>query len=86
MRAEALGLGPTAGCATVLAMGSPARRPGGGLSRKQRVDRSYKLIVATAGFGVGGLVLLIVGFGLWGFLALVVAAVAGFFLKQTLSP
>jgi outer membrane lipoprotein SlyB len=67
-------------------MGSPARRPGGGLSRKQRVDRSYKLIVATAGFGVGGLVLLIVGFGLWGFLALVVAAVAGFFLKQTLNP
>jgi hypothetical protein len=67
-------------------MGSPARRPGSGLSRKQRVDRSYKLIVATAGFGGGGLVLLIVGFGLWGFLALVVAAVAGFFLKQTLSP
>ncbi len=78
--------GPGRGCATVPAMGSPARRPGGGLSRKQRVDRSYKLIVATAGLGVGGLVVLFVISGLLGFLMLVAAAVAGFFLKQTLSP
>ncbi len=67
-------------------MGSPARRPGGGLSRKQRVDRSYKLIVATAGLGVGGLVVLFVISGLLGFLMLVAAAVCGFFLKQTLNP
>ena len=78
--------GPGRGCATVAAMGSPARRPGGGLSRKQRVDRSYKLIVATAGLGVGGLVVLVAISGLLGFLMLVAAAVAGFFLKQTLSP
>jgi len=79
--------GPGRGCATVAAMGSPARRPGGGLSRKQRVDRSYKLIVATGGFGVAGIVLLLLpGFALLPILAFVAAAVAGFFLKQTLSP
>lgn len=79
--------GPGRGCATVAAMGSPARRPGGGLSRKQRVDRSYKLIVATGGFGAAGIVLLLLpGFALLTILAFVAAAVAGFFLKQTLSP
>ena len=68
-------------------MGSPARRPGGRLSRKERVDRSYKLIVATGGFGVATLVfLLLPGFGLLTILALVAAAVAGFLLKQTLNP
>ena len=57
------------------------------MSRKQRVDRSYKLIVATGGFGVAALVFLILpGFALLTILALVAAAVAGFLLKQTLNP
>lgn len=68
-------------------MGSPARRPGGGLSRQQRVDRSYKLILATGGFGVAGVVFLVLpGFALLTILAFVAAAVAGYLLKQTLSP
>ncbi|HEV2820184.1 MAG TPA: hypothetical protein VGW11_06740 [Solirubrobacteraceae bacterium] len=68
-------------------MGSPARRPGGRLSRKERVDRSYKLIVATGGFGVAGVVFLVLpGFALLTILAFVAAAIAGFLLKQTLNP
>ena len=68
-------------------MGTPARRPGGGLSRKQRVDRSYKLIVATGGFGVAAIVFLVLpGLGFLTILAFVAAAIAGFLLKQTLNP
>lgn len=71
-------------------MSSPARRPGGGLSRREREGRAFKLVVAT---GAGGLatvvsfalaVVGVVGFGLVFLLAIVTAA-AAFMLRRTMS-
>ncbi len=56
------------------------------MTRRQRVDRSYKLIIATGGFGVAGVVFLVLGSALLTILAFVAAAVCGYLLKQTLSP
>lgn len=57
------------------------------MNRQQRVERSYKLIVATGGFGVAGIVFLVLpGFAFLTILAFVAAAVCGFLLKQTLNP
>ena len=72
-------------------MTSPARRPGGGLNRRRREGRAYRLVVAT---GAGGLatavtfvlaVAGVVGFGIV-FLLAVVTAVAAFLLRRTVSP
>lgn len=60
------------------------RRKSSSLSRSGRVDRAYRLTLATAVTGIGGIVLLIAGAGGLGILLLVVAAVCGFLLKRTL--
>jgi hypothetical protein len=71
-------------------MTSPARRPGGGLSRREREGRAFKLVVAT---GAGGLATVVsfvlavagvVGFGLFVLLA-IVTALAAFLLRRTMS-
>ncbi|WP_026910114.1 hypothetical protein [Patulibacter minatonensis] len=59
------------------------RRSGRNLSRSQKVDRAFKLTVATGGLGVGGIVLLFVSPGI-GVVLLVLAAISGFMLKNTL--
>jgi type IV secretory pathway TrbD component len=65
------------------------RRPGRGMSRRQREQRAYYLVLASGGLAVAAavvLVLWIVGvasFGLFLILA-VLAAVAGYVLKRTL--
>jgi hypothetical protein len=72
-------------------MSHPERRPGGGMSRRGREQRAYYLVLATGGLAVAAvvvLVLTIVGitsFGLFLLLA-ILAAIAGFFLRRTLSP
>lgn len=71
-------------------MSSPARRPGGGISRRRREDRAFKLVVAT---GAGGLatvvtfalaVVGVVGFGIV-FLLAVLTAIAALVLRRTVS-
>jgi hypothetical protein len=71
-------------------MTSPARRPGGGLSRRRREGRAYKLVLAT---GTGALATVVtfvlavagvVGFGLV-FLIAIVTAAAAFLLRRTVS-
>jgi hypothetical protein len=66
------------------------RRPGRGMSRRQREQRAYYLVLASGGLGVAAavvLVLWIVGvasFGLFLILA-ILAAVAGYLLRRTLA-
>lgn len=60
------------------------RRSGRNLSRSQRVDRAFKLTLATGGLGVGGLVVLFAVSPALGILLLVLAAVSGFMLKNTM--
>jgi hypothetical protein len=65
------------------------RRPGRGMSRRQREQRAYYLVLASGGLAVAAavvLVLWIVGvasFGLFLILA-ILAAVAGYLLRRTL--
>jgi hypothetical protein len=65
------------------------RRPGRGMSRRQREQRAYYLVLASGGLAVAAavvLVLWIVGvasFGLFLILA-VLAALAGYLLRRTL--
>jgi hypothetical protein len=66
-------------------------RRGGGLSRRQREQRAYFLVLATGGLGVAAVVTLVLwiagvaSFGLFILLA-VLAALAGYLLRRTLSP
>ena len=66
-------------------------RRGGGLSRRQREQRAYYLVLATGGLAVAAVVVLVlsiftsVSFGLFILLA-VLAAIAGYLLKRTLNP
>ncbi|HKE79369.1 MAG TPA: hypothetical protein VKB54_08680 [Solirubrobacteraceae bacterium] len=65
-------------------------RRGGGLSRRQREQRAYYLVLATGGLAVAAVVVLVlsiftsVSFGLFILLA-VLAAIAGYLLKRTLN-
>jgi hypothetical protein len=66
----------------------PRRRSG--LSRRSREGRAYNLVLATGGFALLTLVLVIlaavgvVGFG-WAILAALLAGGSGFLLRRTLS-
>ena len=60
------------------------RRSGKHLSRSQRVDRAFKLTLATGGLGLAGVVVLFTVSAGLGILLLVLAAVSGFLLKGTL--
>lgn len=64
------------------------RRGGSRLTREQRVDRAYKLVVASGAFGlvgVAGLVLAIVGIGTtgWPILSLIIAAILFMAFKRS---
>lgn len=65
-------------------------RRGGGLSRRQREQRAYYLVLATGGLALAAVVVLVlsiftsVSFGLFILLA-VLAAIAGYLLKRTLN-
>ena len=68
-------------------MTSPARRPGNRPSRRQRVDKAYKLTLATGGFGLAAavtFVLALVTAFSWGWFVLlaVLAAVSGMLLRN----
>ncbi len=77
---------------TVLVMADhPSPRGGSQLSRRQREDRGYKLVVVggvAAAVTVVGAVLAIVGVLGWGlpFIALVVAAVCAFLFRRLAAP
>jgi hypothetical protein len=66
-------------------------RRGGGLSRRQREQRAFFLVLATGGLGVAAAVTLVLwiagvaSFGLFLLLA-ILAALAGYLLRRTLSP
>jgi hypothetical protein len=66
-------------------------RPRGGVSRRQREQRAYYLVLASGGLAVAAIVVLVLSilgitsFGLFVLLA-VLAAVAGWILRRTLSP
>jgi flagellar biosynthesis component FlhA len=65
-------------------------RRGGGLSRRQREQRAYYLVLATGGLTVAAVVVLVlsiftsVSFSLFILLA-VLAAIAGYLLRRTLN-
>ena len=62
----------------------------GGLSRRDKEQRAYSLVLLGGGAGVAAVVFLalgvlgVIGLG-WAFLAVIVAAAAGFFFKRTVS-
>jgi hypothetical protein len=66
-------------------------RSGRGLSRRQREQRAFLLVLASGGLALAAVVVFVLwiagvaGFGLFLLLA-VLAAVAGFVLKRTLRP
>jgi type IV secretory pathway TrbD component len=66
-------------------------RSGRGLSRRQREQRAYYLVLASGGLAVAAVVVLVLwiagvtSFGLFVLLA-VLAAVAGFLLRRTMGP
>jgi len=63
-------------------MSSPARRPGNRPTRRQRETKAYRLTVATGGFAVASVVVLVlalftsVSFGLFVLLAAITAVLA----------
>lgn len=60
-------------------------RGGRRLSRGQRTDKAFNLVVATGGLTVAAIVaFVVVGAGL-GLLLLIAAAISGYLLKNTLS-
>ncbi len=64
------------------------RRGGSRLNREQRVDRAYKLVLASGAFGligVVGILLSIVGImgATWPILSLIVAAICFMLLRRT---
>jgi hypothetical protein len=62
----------------------------GGLSRRDKEQRAYSLVLLGGGAGIAAVVFLalgvlgVIGLG-WAFLAVIVAAAAGFFFKRTVS-
>jgi hypothetical protein len=68
---------------------TPRRR--GGVSRRQREQRAYYLVLVTGGLGLAAVVVLVLSivgiasFGLFVLLA-VLAAIAGYLLRRALSP
>jgi hypothetical protein len=75
--------------ASLSAMSNIEPRGGSRLSRKQKQDRAYKLVLATGTFGligVAGILLAIfTSFGAgWPILALIVAAICFMMLRRTL--
>jgi type IV secretory pathway TrbD component len=66
------------------------RRPGGGMSRRQREQRAFYLVLASGGLAVAAVVVLVLwivgvaSFGLFLLLA-VLAAVAGYLVRRTMS-
>jgi hypothetical protein len=67
------------------------RRSGSGLSRREREQRAYRLVLATGAFTtlfVAALVLSIVGIvgGSWVVLMAVLAVISGLLLRRTLRP
>lgn len=71
-------------------MSSPARRPGNRPSRRQRVDKAYRLTLTTGGLGLATtatFVLALVTAFSWGWVILlaVLTAVSGMLLRNTLS-
>ena len=85
----------------MIALGRPLRdtsvmsdltpRRGSGLSRRQREQRAFYLVLAADGLGIAAVVVLmlsiagIASFGLFVLLA-VLAALAGYLLRRTLRP
>jgi hypothetical protein len=70
-------------------MSSPVRHPGNRPSRRARVDKAYRLTLATGGLSVAAVaafVLALVSSFSWGwfFLLAVLAAVCGMLLRGTL--
>lgn len=70
-------------------MSSPARRPGNRPSRRQRVDRAYRLTLATGGLGLATavtFVLALVSSFSWGivFLLAVLTAVSMMLLRNSM--
>ena len=70
-------------------MTSPARRPGNRPSRRQRVEKAYRLTLATGGFGLAAavaFVLALVTAFSWGWFVLlaVLAAVSGMLLRNSM--
>jgi hypothetical protein len=64
------------------------RRGGSQLNRQKRVDRAYKLVVASGGLGLvgaAGLLLAIIGIGSagWPILALIIAAILFMAFRRT---
>jgi hypothetical protein len=67
------------------------RRSGSGLSRREREQRAYRLVLATGAFTtlfVAALVLSILGIvsGSWVVLMAVLAVISGVLLRRTLRP
>jgi hypothetical protein len=65
------------------------RRGGSRLTREQRVDRAYKLVIASGAFGLAGvaglLLAIFTGFGTgWPIIALIVAAILFMAFRRTL--
>jgi fatty acid desaturase len=66
-------------------------RGGGRLSRKERADRAYTLVLATGGLAVATVVLVVLavvgiaGFG-WAVTLALLTALSGFLLRRTLNP
>jgi hypothetical protein len=72
-------------------MSVPERRSGSRLTRREREQRAYRLVLATGAFGtlfVAALILSIVGIvgGGWAVLLAVLAVVCGLLLRRTLRP
>lgn len=75
---------------TLRGMSDLEPRRSAGLSRKERADRAYSLVLATGGLGVLTIALVVLavlgigGFG-YAFLAALATAGAGLMLKRTLN-
>jgi hypothetical protein len=72
-------------------MSVPERRTGSRLTRREREQRAYRLVLATGAFGtlfVAALILSIVGVlgGGWAVLMAILAVLCGIALRRTLRP
>jgi fatty acid desaturase len=73
----------------LIAMSDIERRRGSRMTRKQREERAYRLVLATGAFGLigaAGIVLAILNVigGFWPVMALVVAVICFMLLRRTL--
>jgi hypothetical protein len=72
-------------------MSVPERRTGSRLTRREREQRAYRLVLATGAFGalfVAALILSVVGVlgGGWAVLMAILAVLCGIALRRTLRP